>query len=1489
MARTRYSVYDQEQIDFFNANNALSASILYNASGLSVTGSTLYAPALNLGGGIISSAIWNGTAIAPIYGGTNQTSWATGDMLYASGVNTLAKLTIGGAGTFLISSGGIPAWSNTVAGDLIVTGNLTINGTVTTTTATTLAVDDITITMAKNATLDSQANGGGVILQGATNKTILWDSVNTNWTSSEHFNILTGKDFKMNNVTRIASSGAATLVGITTTGAIALNASGGVTTNQTSIPIVDTTATTINIGGAGSTVTLGAGSGTLTLRNPTIVGTTTSANLWNTVATTVNAFGTATAISIGAVTGTLTINNATTVVTGNLQVNGGTLSSSGALTISPTTTLTLNSTTIFVNPSGKQINPVNGYDINLGQINKKYLSLHAAELWVETLVAQDTMATIGGRIIIAPTTTLFADLTSAATTIQVQYNNLSSGDFAYLESGGKIEFIKINSAATPTITHVYNFNNTGSVYSSSHANDRSWNLYADGANTEINDAVYFGNTGGSWTSCNLNIVTAGVYTATLVWEYWSGLAWASFVPTSFTDFKSIGKFTITLGTLSGWAATTVNTVSAFWVRCRISAFTSWTTLPRHSGPAVAAPYTYTILRDQDGSGANEWLSGDAVVNTGTVGDGFIDLYSLSGVNGGSTAGPTIVGNVRFAGGTLYSDYTEHWAIGNLIGHYGYGVATYGAGFGQYSNNQSFITIDATNGFRILNRAASVDTTIAQWDSSGNIVVGQVAASKQNIQITSGAVNFRLNTTTIMSLNTSGFIQIGQTSAGISNIYIDSNSIHLRTASTDKIVLDTSGNINLTGAIVMGTAGNFHAVSTAALSNDTGWWLDYNTGTPTFRIGTVSTGTLSSGIYWSGSALQIKSTNMELTAAGNLWAQGGGFGGTSAVPYVTTTAYGLLVGTAGAVGTDGWRTPGTGTLVSITNGDFETTFTGSWSGWTTDITAGTASVGSVTYNGTNEAFRLTIPTYVSHRGSFHQRLVGAAAIYSTYVLKLSTRQDADANFYFQAFLGHETTTNVTSGALIVGNWYRVNSYTSVTNGYTYLTGEIFKAISTTYTTGGTGTVTEIKTLAGPLDLRNTNLNTFSQIAISGSTGGLITGAYTADLTVILYWSGNPGGQAINWDVDDITVTREDFFAELNNNGLQVYNSSTNYIKLGKGAAIFNLDNTQFNNVNITGSISISGQADFWSTPVFHNGSVTIGSSTIATAIYVANNGAAIANTINTSWYGIEVDNTGVGFDNGYNPVLMFYGNTGRWVIGKRTGDDNAGFQTAGITSTDNIVTAGSTDTLTNKTLSTGSTWNGNVIITTYGGTGLASYTAGDLIYYVSGTTLSKLAIGTVGKIIRSTGTAPAWTTTTFADTYAAGTLLYAGTTNTVTGLTVGTNTQILTSNGTIPVWAALSTLTAPTRGETVAGVGGIAQEVAVTVPSFTAGNNKLLVFVNGVLMRKDTNSGTTGTAPYFGSSRDKDYFEKAQNGTACTTIAFNFDIAAGGVVQWILLI
>lgn len=61
--------------------------------------------------GTITTGTWNATRIAEIYGGTNQNTYAVGDILYASGVNTLSKLTATTNGFVLTLAAGVPVWA----------------------------------------------------------------------------------------------------------------------------------------------------------------------------------------------------------------------------------------------------------------------------------------------------------------------------------------------------------------------------------------------------------------------------------------------------------------------------------------------------------------------------------------------------------------------------------------------------------------------------------------------------------------------------------------------------------------------------------------------------------------------------------------------------------------------------------------------------------------------------------------------------------------------------------------------------------------------------------------------------------------------------------------------------------------------------------------------------------------------------------------------------------------------------------------------------------------------------------------------------------------------------------------------------------------------------------------------------------------------------------------------------------------------------------
>ena len=153
-------------------------------------------------------------------------------------------------------------------------------------------------------------------------------------------------------------------------------------------------------------------------------------------------------------------------------------------------------------------------------------------------------------------------------------------------------------------------------------------------------------------------------------------------------------------------------------------------------------------------------------------------------------------------------------------------------------------------------------------------------------------------------------------------------------------------------------------------------------------------------------------------------------------------------------------------------------------------------------------------------------------------------------------------------------------------------------------------------------------------------------------------------------------------------------------------------------------------------------------------------------------------------------------------------------------------------LTPSTATTGVVTLAGTLNTTSGGTGLTSFTAGDVPYYASGSVLSKLAIGTAGQFLTSTGTAPQWSTlsgvavTTFSagttgftpSSATSGAVTLAGTLATTNG---GTGLTSFTSGGV--VYASSASVLATGSALTFDGANlGIA--ATVTGNSFTQYSN-----------------------------------------------------------------
>ena len=101
--------------------------------------------------------------------------------LTVSGNQTVTgSLTVNGGGT-LTTTGAVSTGALT-ADSITVTNNLTVSGTTTTINSTTLTVDDKNIELGSVDTpTNTTANGGGITLKSASDRTILWDSTSLNW------------------------------------------------------------------------------------------------------------------------------------------------------------------------------------------------------------------------------------------------------------------------------------------------------------------------------------------------------------------------------------------------------------------------------------------------------------------------------------------------------------------------------------------------------------------------------------------------------------------------------------------------------------------------------------------------------------------------------------------------------------------------------------------------------------------------------------------------------------------------------------------------------------------------------------------------------------------------------------------------------------------------------------------------------------------------------------------------------------------------------------------------------------------------------------------------------------------------------------------------------------------------------------------------------------------------------------------------------------
>lgn len=187
--------------------------IITSVSTVAVGGSS----SLNIAGTTGTDTVSLATDTLSFVGGTgvttavtnNQISFGIGQAVGTTDNVTFNNVTVNGS----LNSDDITAANISVAGNATITGNLTVQGTTTTINSTAVAISDVNITLAKEATTAAAANGAGLTVAGpATPATLTYTSVDDRWNLN--------KDLTVANVYGALVGNAATATILATTRAI---------------------------------------------------------------------------------------------------------------------------------------------------------------------------------------------------------------------------------------------------------------------------------------------------------------------------------------------------------------------------------------------------------------------------------------------------------------------------------------------------------------------------------------------------------------------------------------------------------------------------------------------------------------------------------------------------------------------------------------------------------------------------------------------------------------------------------------------------------------------------------------------------------------------------------------------------------------------------------------------------------------------------------------------------------------------------------------------------------------------------------------------------------------------------------------------------------------------------------------------------------------------------------------------------------------------
>ena len=740
-------------------------------------------------------------------------------------------------------------------------------------------------------------------------------------------------------------------------------------TSATTVNISTSASTkTINIGTGGTsshttTITIGttAGTSTLTIDSPTVATNTTSLTLFNTNATTVNAFGAGTALTLGAITGTTTIRNTTVALTNATSITG----TSAAITMfGESTTFTLMGTTaasttnIATGNNGanaKILNLATGgagagaSNVNVGVATGTF-TVNSATSNIGTTAVSGVVAILSSSFT-ANNATTFSATSATSLSLGASTGTATIGNTTFTLSnatsitgtsaaitmfGESTSFTLMGTTATSTINIATGNNGT---------NAKTLNLATGGAGAGASN-VNVGVATGTFTvnSATSNIGTTAVSGTVAVLS-------STFTANNATTFSATSATTLSLGASTGTATignTTFTLTNATSITGTSAAITMFGESTTFTLMATTATSTTNIATGNNGTNAK-------TLNLATGGTGAGAVNVNVGVSTGtftvnsatSNIGTTAVsGTVAVLSSTFTANNATTFSATSAT------TLSLGASTGTATiGNTTFTLTNATSitgtsaAITMFGESTSFTLMGTTATSTINIASGNNAANAKTVNIATGgtgAGNSNINigvSTGTTSVKSSTFDLANATSitgsASLATVFATANPASLALFGSATTVTAFAAATTLS---IGSTAGTITiANSTATFSGAT---ANFSANTA-FNLGTSVTGASTINIGTGAVAGAIKAINIGTGGSGTGTSTIiiGTTSGTSTITLngVTTLSSALAVG-SGGTGTSSAPTQW-GVIFATSTSAYNSTAAGSTNQWLRAVTSG----------------------------------------------------------------------------------------------------------------------------------------------------------------------------------------------------------------------------------------------------------------------------------------------------------------------------------------------------------------------------------------------------------------------------------------------------------------------------------------------------------------------------------------------------------------------